>query len=243
MRTLLAILTTLAGSCLAISAAWAQITPVPVGNEACKTCHVPYEAHKVNIYHSDCLACHKPQDKHLAEGGRGTVSLPAAENCLACHQNNDHKRMNWAFSPHAKAKLDCRNCHGVHSPKVSTTRSRKGRCPASAAMTRTAASRPTSPAGTSNARNAIRTSVAPRSSSTPRWSRTAPTATTPTDRPTAGCCSWRSRCSACNAIPCRPSTAETHHVDSSCGAAPTAIARFTAATATRCSSIDRGEEQ
>lgn len=120
MRILLATLSTCAGLLLGLPTAWAQTAdaPVPIGNDLCKTCHVPYEAHKVNIYHSDCLACHTPQDKHLAEGGRGTVSLPAASNCLACHQNNDHKRMNWEFSPHAKAKLDCRNCHGVHSPKI-----------------------------------------------------------------------------------------------------------------------------
>jgi len=106
MRILLAILATFATLILGLPSAWAQTPPVPIGNELCQTCHVAYEGHKVNRYHSDCLACHTPQDKHLAEGGRGTVSLPAASNCLSCHQNNDHKRMNWEFSPHAKAKLD-----------------------------------------------------------------------------------------------------------------------------------------
>ena len=118
MRILLAILATLATLTASLSASWAQTPPVPIGNDLCQTCHVAYEGHKVNRYHSDCLACHNPQEKHLAEGGRGTVSLPAAENCLSCHQGNDHKRMNWQFSPHGKAKLDCRNCHGVHQPKI-----------------------------------------------------------------------------------------------------------------------------
>jgi len=58
----------------------------PVGNEVCKTCHVPYDAHKDNIYHSDCLACHTPETKHLTEDGKGSVQFPTADNCLACHK-------------------------------------------------------------------------------------------------------------------------------------------------------------
>ena len=117
MRVLLSMLTT--WTALSMTTAIAQgPAPVPLGNEACKTCHVPYEGHKVNVYHSDCLACHNTEAKPLAEEGRGSVTLPAADNCLACHQNNDHKRMNWAFSEHKKAKLECRNCHGLHSPKI-----------------------------------------------------------------------------------------------------------------------------
>jgi DmsE family decaheme c-type cytochrome len=46
------------------------------------------------------------------------MKFPTADNCIACHQNNDHKRMNWAFSEHKKAKLECRDCHGIHSPKI-----------------------------------------------------------------------------------------------------------------------------
>jgi DmsE family decaheme c-type cytochrome len=117
MRALFATLAAWTVLCLGAAPALAQ-PPVPLGNDTCKTCHVPYEGHKVNVYHSDCLACHTPEEKHLVEGGRGSVSLPKADNCLACHQNNDPKRMNWAFAPHKKANLECRNCHGLHSPKV-----------------------------------------------------------------------------------------------------------------------------
>ena len=117
MRTLITILTAWAALCLAPATALAQ-SPVPIGNEACKTCHVSYEGHKDNIFHSNCLACHTPEGKHLEEGGKGTMKFPTADNCIACHQNNDHKRMNWAFSEHKKAKLECRDCHGIHSPKI-----------------------------------------------------------------------------------------------------------------------------
>lgn len=123
MRVYQIILTTWAVLFLSMATALAQTpapaaAPAPVGNEVCKTCHVPYDAHKVNIYHSDCLACHTPETKHLTEGGKGSVQFPTADKCLACHQHNDHRRMNWAFSEHKKAKLECRNCHGMHSPEI-----------------------------------------------------------------------------------------------------------------------------
>lgn len=104
---------------LSATAVLAQETPAAnaSGNEVCKTCHVPYEAHKVNVYHNDCAACHTAEPKHLTEGGKGSVKFPASENCLSCHKNNDHKRMNWAFSEHKKANIQCRDCHGMHSPK------------------------------------------------------------------------------------------------------------------------------
>jgi len=117
MRALIATLFAWAMLCLAPAIALAQ-EPVPISNETCKTCHVPYEAHKVNVYHSDCLACHRPETRHLTEGGRGSVQLPTSEKCLSCHQYNDHRRMNWAFAEHNKAKVECRDCHGIHAPKI-----------------------------------------------------------------------------------------------------------------------------
>ena len=116
MRAFLSILTAWVALCLTSATALAQ-SPVPIGNAACKTCHVKYEGHKVNVFHSDCLACHTPEAKHLAEGGKGTMQFPTADNCLSCHKNNDHKRMNWAFSEHKKANVQCQDCHGIHSPK------------------------------------------------------------------------------------------------------------------------------
>lgn len=119
MRSLLAILTAWVGLCLA---------PVPVlaqgpetaanGNAVCLTCHKADKNHKVNVYHSDCAACHTVTDpKHLADGGKNNVKFPASENCESCHKSNDHKRMNWSFSAHKRAQVQCRDCHGMHSPK------------------------------------------------------------------------------------------------------------------------------
>ena len=115
MRAFLFLLTAWAG--LHLAPALAQETP-PVANETCQTCHVAMEGHKVNAYHNDCLGCHTPEPKHLVEGGEGSMKFPGSDNCLACHKSNDHKRMNWAFSAHSKAGVECRNCHGVHSPDI-----------------------------------------------------------------------------------------------------------------------------
>jgi len=118
MRSLLAILTAWAGLCLAPAPALAQAPAAPAnGNAVCNTCHVAYAGHKVNRYHSDCAACHTLTDpKHLTEGGKN-VKFPASDNCMTCHTSNDHERMNWSFSAHKKAQVECRDCHGMHSPK------------------------------------------------------------------------------------------------------------------------------
>ncbi len=118
MRFITKLLMLLAGVCLAGHAIAEQApSQVPIDYKVCKTCHVPYDAHKVNVYHNDCAACHTLTDeKHLLEGGK-TIKFPDADKCLACHKKQDIKRMNWAFSEHGKAKLECRECHGIHSPK------------------------------------------------------------------------------------------------------------------------------
>lgn len=119
MRSLLAILAAWAGLCLMPATALAQAPVAPGnGNAVCKTCHVAYQGHKVDGYHSDCAACHTVTNpKHLTEGGKKNVKFPASDDCMACHKNNDHKRMNWSFSEHKKAQVECSDCHGTHSPK------------------------------------------------------------------------------------------------------------------------------
>jgi len=105
MRVLLSTFIAWTTLCLIPASVLAQ-APVPIGNEACKTCHVPYEGHKVNPYHSDCLACHTLEARHFAEGGRDCVKMPTADNCLACHSMAKHRRI--------KADLECSTCHTVH---------------------------------------------------------------------------------------------------------------------------------
>ena len=122
MRSLLKCLSTLIGLFVA-STVYAQeappVNPVTASsNQVCKTCHVAYEGHKQYVYHADCTACHTLTDpSHLTQGGK-TVKFPEADNCLTCHKTKDHKRMNWSFSEHSKANVQCRDCHGVHQPKI-----------------------------------------------------------------------------------------------------------------------------
>ena len=93
-------------------------SPAPVlkGSEACVTCHVAYEGHKAYAYHRDCLNCHAPvTERHLVEGGTG-VGVPDSGDCLGCHENGSTTYTNWPFSAHGKARVDCRECHGIHRP-------------------------------------------------------------------------------------------------------------------------------
>jgi DmsE family decaheme c-type cytochrome len=119
MRSILMALTAgiLAGLAAAPGLAQAPAS-APLGDPACTMCHVPHAGRKVNVYHSDCLACHTAEPRHLTDVSRDSVTLPASDRCLACHSNNDPGRMNWAFAEHNKARLECRDCHGLHWPKA-----------------------------------------------------------------------------------------------------------------------------
>ena len=112
------VLLAMSGQAMAQDPDQVKKAPVPTGNDRCKTCHVTNEHHQRDIFHSDCYACHTPTTKHLQEGGRGNIELPDSSKCLVCHQYNDHERMNWAFSEHSKAGVECRDCHGNHGPKI-----------------------------------------------------------------------------------------------------------------------------
>lgn len=118
VRTLLSFL---AGLCLATTAL-AQGGGIPAdmaasGNQACMKCHTTYKDHTRSYYHSDCAECHTLSDpKHLILGDRN-VSFPNSDSCLSCHKGKEHKQMNWAFSEHKKANVQCLDCHGIHSPK------------------------------------------------------------------------------------------------------------------------------
>lgn len=118
MRSIWTFVSVFVALCLATAVPAQENAPAGKGNKVCTTCHVASEAHKVNVYHSDCTACHTMTNpNHLVQGGTGNVKFPDAGKCLECHKSNDHKRMNWAFSEHKKANIECRDCHGMHSPK------------------------------------------------------------------------------------------------------------------------------
>lgn len=93
-------------------------------NDSCLWCHgeITGTAARIEHHHySKCVSCHTGAKGHrqsLARGesGLGSIALPQTKECLGCHKN-DKKLMNWALTEHGRAKLNCRDCHGVHSPK------------------------------------------------------------------------------------------------------------------------------
>lgn len=121
MQLVRVVLMILGAACLVAGALAAEqaVTPVPVGSQVCRTCHVDSERHKTYAFHGECLACHTVLDeKHAVYGGK-TVQFPDAEKCLSCHKR-DRKLMNWAFGVHSKADGKCRDCHSVHAPAGTT---------------------------------------------------------------------------------------------------------------------------
>lgn len=122
MKAVRTLLSLFAWLCLAqtVVAATGQGVPPSLSttdNQACMTCHVEYKGHKRPYYHSDCVSCHTVEDsKHMLTGGKN-VSFPSGDNCLSCHQKINQKHMNWSFSEHKKAGVQCQDCHGVHSVK------------------------------------------------------------------------------------------------------------------------------
>ncbi|MDP1527524.1 MAG: cytochrome c3 family protein [Rhodocyclaceae bacterium] len=101
----------------------------PVGAQ-CLDCHeAEVKSHGKHAYHGDCVSCHTSAVDHAKaetakesapKGSRPesiNAGLPKSEQCLSCHKN-DAKHMNFAFSDHAKANVQCRDCHGSHTPKI-----------------------------------------------------------------------------------------------------------------------------
>jgi DmsE family decaheme c-type cytochrome len=90
---------------------------LPTGNQRCLLCHPSVETHRVFSYHSDCMVCHTPDPAHVTTAGKNVV-FPDSEKCLTCHRTGNPRLMNWAFAEHNRAELNCRDCHGIHTPKV-----------------------------------------------------------------------------------------------------------------------------
>ena len=93
-------------------------------SETCRGCHTVTDL-KAQINHSDCQSCHRDTAVHLSDPMKGKPTKAiASETCLSCHASGrghakDANRMNFAFSEHNKAGVQCSDCHGIHSSKVS----------------------------------------------------------------------------------------------------------------------------
>lgn len=122
MKHLLGTLALMLGALLCVPA-------FAAGAEQCIACHeIEAERTPAHAYHGECTSCHVSAREHAeAEEARETgadvksvlATLPKTEQCMSCHVS-DSKRMNFAFSDHHKAGVECSSCHGNHTPKVTT---------------------------------------------------------------------------------------------------------------------------
>jgi DmsE family decaheme c-type cytochrome len=91
--------------------------------DKCYSCHDDKEQQHAKGPHanSNCATCHENAGEHLktakAKDPGTRPGKPDSQACQTCHKN-DAKRMNWKFAEHHKAGVECRECHGVHTPKV-----------------------------------------------------------------------------------------------------------------------------
>jgi DmsE family decaheme c-type cytochrome len=132
MRRLAVLLAVFLGGALQ-SGAWAAPTVAKVAavkGDQCVECHKT-EATKSHSYHGECSSCHTNAGDHAKahearEKAKGpnkppkvVATKPESKECLSCHEA-DKKRMHFAIAEHNKAGVECRDCHGNHTPKVKT---------------------------------------------------------------------------------------------------------------------------
>lgn len=88
--------------------------------DVCLQCHDGAEVSFVKAAHggTDCVSCHRGADAHIDDPSlENAPTKPDAARCLSCHQKSGSGRMNWTFSDHGQAKVECRECHGIHQPR------------------------------------------------------------------------------------------------------------------------------
>lgn len=131
MRRLAVLLAVILGGALH-AGAWAAPTAAkaaPIKGDQCVECHKT-EATTSHAFHGECNSCHVNAGDHArnqearekAKGAKPAAVVatkPESKDCLSCHEA-DKKRMHFAIAEHNKAGVQCRDCHGNHTPKIKT---------------------------------------------------------------------------------------------------------------------------
>lgn len=132
MRRLAVLLAVILGGALNVGA-WAAAPTTAkaavIKGDQCVECHKG-EATKSHAFHGECSSCHTNAGDHAKahearEKAKGTkppavvATKPDSKECLSCHEA-DKRRMHFAIAEHNKAGVQCRDCHGNHTPKVKT---------------------------------------------------------------------------------------------------------------------------
>jgi len=96
----------------------AQEVSIPVGTNACRTCHVYEQRSVAGTPHESgksCESCHGPGSQHVKSGGdaktifsyRRAGAPEVREKCGQCHANP-------VMSRHAEGDVSCLACHSSH---------------------------------------------------------------------------------------------------------------------------------
>lgn len=133
MRRLAVLLAVILGGAMH-AGAWAAAPmaakAAPIKGDQCVECHKT-EAKTSHAFHGECNSCHVNAGDHAKahearEKAKGpnkppkvVATKPESADCLACHES-DKRRMHFAIAEHNKAGVQCRDCHGNHTPKVKT---------------------------------------------------------------------------------------------------------------------------
>ncbi|MBI3095698.1 MAG: cytochrome c3 family protein [Rhodocyclales bacterium] len=133
MRRLAVLLAVILGGALQ-AGAWAAAPmaakAAPIKGDQCVECHKT-EANTSHAFHGECNSCHlnagdhakaheaREKAKGSAKPPKVVATKPESAECLACHES-DKRRMHFAIAEHNKAGVQCRDCHGNHTPKVKT---------------------------------------------------------------------------------------------------------------------------
>ncbi|MDZ4254678.1 MAG: cytochrome c3 family protein [Sulfuritalea sp.] len=133
MRRLAVLLAVILGGALQ-AGAWAAAPmaakAAPIKGDQCVECHKT-EATTSHAFHGECNSCHvnagdhakaheaREKAKGSAKPPKVVATKPESAECLACHES-DKRRMHFAIAEHNKAGVQCRDCHGNHTPKVKT---------------------------------------------------------------------------------------------------------------------------
>lgn len=92
--------------------------------KVCAECHedmvTAFKGSRHGIIKADCTDCHGNGAKHIEEGGEaGTIlgfrtetAIQKTKQCLTCHNKDAGQYMS---GPHARAAMDCTQCHSVHN--------------------------------------------------------------------------------------------------------------------------------
>lgn len=108
-----------------------------VKENACSECHdeisVAFNGSLHGSEKVDCVACHGDAAKHLESGEAGTIfafkaedtGLQKSKQCLNCHKDTTA----WYLSSaHAKASMDCTQCHSIHKESYSMSMLKTKKC-------------------------------------------------------------------------------------------------------------------